>query len=178
MHRGSYDVSSLVVVNNGAAPLSPATKQRLIDCMPHVMVADGAGASETGSQMHHVSTKDAVATGTFKPSPTTMVLNEDIDAVHEQGHDGIGWLADRGCVPLGYKGDAEKTANTFPTIAGDRYTVPGDRARLQADGSIQLLGRDTVTINTGGEKVFAEEVEMALASHPAGPRRRGHCSSE
>ena len=83
------------------------------------------------------------------------------------GHDGIGWLAQRGYVPLGYKGDATKTAATFPVIDGVRYSVPGDRARHLADGAIELLGRDSVTINSGGEKIFAEEVEMAIASHPA-----------
>ena len=83
------------------------------------------------------------------------------------GHDGIGWLAQRGYVPLGYKGDAAKTAATFPVIDGVRYAIPGDRARHRADGRIELLGRDSVTINSGGEKIFAEEVESAIASHPA-----------
>ena len=68
---------------------------------------------------------------------------------------------------MGYKGDADKTAKTFPVIDGVRYSIPGDRARHQADGSIELLGRDSVTINSGGEKIFAEEVETALLSHPA-----------
>jgi acyl-CoA synthetase (AMP-forming)/AMP-acid ligase II len=79
----------------------------------------------------------------------------------------MGWLAQRGFVPLGYKGDAAKTAATFPVIEGVRYAVPGDRARHRDDGCIELLGRDSVTINSGGEKVFAEEVETAIASHPA-----------
>ncbi len=82
-------------------------------------------------------------------------------------HDGMGWLAQRGYVPLGYKGDAAKTAATFPVVGGVRYAVPGDRARHLADGNIELLGRDSVTINSGGEKIFAEEVETAIASHPA-----------
>ncbi|MGH9216426.1 MAG: AMP-binding enzyme, partial [Acidimicrobiales bacterium] len=78
----------------------------------------------------------------------------------------IGWLAQAGRVPLGYLGDAAKTAATFPVIDGVRHAVPGDRVRLLADGAIELLGRDSVTINTGGEKVFAEEVEQALTAHP------------
>ena len=77
------------------------------------------------------------------------------------GDDGLGWLAQSGHVPLGYLGDADKTARTFPVIDGVRYSVPGDRARLRADGVIELLGRDSVTINSGGEKIFAEEVEHA-----------------
>ena len=72
----------------------------------------------------------------------------------------------RGRVPLGYLGDAAKTARTFPVIDGERFSVPGDRARLTADGIIELYGRDSVTINSGGEKIFAEEVEQAIAHHP------------
>ena len=84
----------------------------------------------------------------------------------EAGHAEVGWLAQQGRVPLGYLGDADKTARTFPVIDGVRYSVPGDRARLTADGIIELYGRDSVTINSGGEKIFAEEVEQALAHHP------------
>ena len=92
---------------------------------------------------------------------------EDLATILQPGHDGMGWLAQRGYVPLGYKGDAAKTAATFPVIDGVRYAVPGDRARHRADGRIELLGRDSVTINSGGEKIFVEEVETAIASHPA-----------
>jgi acyl-CoA synthetase (AMP-forming)/AMP-acid ligase II len=109
----------------------------------------------------------AVSTGTFKPGTDTFVVSEDLDGILEPGHDGMGWLAQRGYVPLGYKGDPAKTAATFPVIAGVRYAVPGDRARHLADDAIELLGRDSVTINSGGEKIFAEEVETAIASHPA-----------
>lgn len=77
-----------------------------------------------------------------------------------------GWLGSSGRVPLGYLGDPAKTAVTFPMIGGVRVSVPGDRARYTADGTIELLGRDSMTINTGGEKVFAEEVEAALCDHP------------
>ena len=79
----------------------------------------------------------------------------------------MGWLAQYGYVPLGYLGDAAKTAATFPSVDGVRYAVPGDWARHLDNGTIELLGRDSVTINSGGEKIFAEEVEMALASHPS-----------
>jgi fatty-acyl-CoA synthase len=95
------------------------------------------------------------------------VLSEDLSSVLEPGQGELGWLAQTGRVPLGYLGDAEKTARTFPTIAGRRYSVPGDRARLRADGTLELFGRDSMTINTGGEKVFAEEVEQALLRHPS-----------
>jgi fatty-acyl-CoA synthase len=109
----------------------------------------------------------AVSTGTFNPGPETCVIADDFGSILQPGHPGIGWLAQYGFVPLGYKGDAAKTASTFPTIGGVRYSVPGDRARHLADGTVELLGRDSVTINSGGEKIFAEEVEMAIASHPA-----------
>jgi fatty-acyl-CoA synthase len=167
IERTTADVSSLAVVANGGALLTPTTKQRLIDAKPGLIVIDGVGSSETGAQLTHMSASGAVSTGTFKPGPDTFVVSEGLGHVLEPGHDGMGWLAQRGYVPLGYKGDPVKTAATFPVLDGVRYAVPGDRARHLADGSIELLGRDSVTINSGGEKIFAEEVEMAIASHPA-----------
>jgi acyl-CoA synthetase (AMP-forming)/AMP-acid ligase II len=167
LKNGTADVSSLAVVANGGALLTPYVKQRLIEVLPNAVVVDGVGSSETGAQMHHMSTSGAVSTGTFNAGPDTLVASEDLTAIMEPGHEGIGWLAQRGHVPLGYKGDAAKTAKTFPLIDGVRYAIPGDRARHRADGAIELLGRDSVTINSGGEKIFAEEVETAIASHPA-----------
>jgi acyl-CoA synthetase (AMP-forming)/AMP-acid ligase II len=167
IERGTADLSSLAVVANGGALLTPTAKQRLIDVKPGLIVVDGVGSSETGAQMTHMSASGAVATGKFDAGPDTFVASEDLSAILERGHDGMGWLAQRGYVPLGYKGDAAKTAATFPVIDGVRYSVPGDRARHLADGSIELLGRDSVTINSGGEKIFVEEVETAIASHPA-----------
>ncbi|HEY9315490.1 acyl-CoA synthetase [Williamsia sp.] len=163
----SADLSSLFAVANGGAILSPTIKQRLIDALPGAIVIDGVGSSETGTQMTHLSTAEAVSTGTFGPGPDTFVLSDDLEKILDAGHDGIGWLAQRGHVPLGYKGDEAKSAKSFPSIAGTRYSLPGDRARLLADGNVELLGRDSVTINSGGEKIFVEEVEMAIASHPA-----------
>ena len=165
--NGTADLSSLAVVASGGALLTPFVKQRLIEALPNAMVADGVGSSETGSQMHHLSTSGAVSTGTFNAGPDTFVAAEDLSSILPPGHDGDGWLAQRGYVPLGYKGDAAKTAKTFPVIDGVRYAIPGDRARHRTDGCIELLGRDSVTINSGGEKIFAEEVESAIASHPA-----------
>ncbi|MBX7455763.1 acyl-CoA synthetase [Mycolicibacterium sp. 3033] len=165
--RTSADLSSLAVVANGGAQLTPTAKQRLIDAKPNLMVVDGVGSSETGAQMTHMSAPGAVSTGTFTAGPDTFVAAEDLGSILAPGHDDMGWLAQRGYVPLGYKGDATKTAATFPVIDGVRYSVPGDRARHLADGAIELLGRDSVTINSGGEKIFAEEVESAILSHPA-----------
>jgi len=167
IERTTADLSTLAVVANGGAQLTPATKQRLIDAKADLMVVDSVGSSETGAQMSHMSAPGAISTGTFTAGPDTFVAAEDLGAILAEGHDGMGWLAQRGFVPLGYKGDAVKTAATFPVIDGVRYSVPGDRARHLSGGAIELLGRDSVTINSGGEKIFAEEVESALASHPA-----------
>lgn len=167
VQNGTVDVSSLSVVANGGAQLTPYVKQQLIDAKENLIVVDGVGSSETGAQMSHMSAPGAVSTGTFTAGPDTCVVTEDFTAVLPAGHDGLGWLAQRGFVPLGYKGDAAKTAATFPVIDGVRYATPGDRARHLDGGVIELLGRDSVTINSGGEKIFAEEVESAIASHPA-----------
>ena len=167
LEAGSYDTSSLLSVGNGGAPLTPTIKARLLEQLPHIFLTDAVGSSETGAQMNHMSSKEDTSSGRFNPGPGTVVLSEDLDKVLEPGHDGIGWLAQTGWVPLGYFADADKTARTFPVIDGVRYSVPGDRARLLADGEIELLGRDSVTINSGGEKIFAEEVERAIAGHPS-----------
>ena len=163
----SYDLSSLAVILSGGAALSVAAKEELLEHLPHVMVIDGVGSSEAGGQMSHVSTKGSGAsTGSFAPAPGSVVLDDALTTVLAPGHEGIGWLAKGGRIPLGYLGDPEKTARTFPTVGGARYSVPGDRARLRADGIVELHGRDSVTINSGGEKIFAEEVEAAVMRHP------------
>jgi len=167
METGRYDLSSLFIIGNGSAPLTPPIKERILDLLPNAIINDGVGSSETGAQGSHLSTKGAVSTGVFSPGPGSTVVDEELGHVLQPGHEGLGWFAQSGWVPLGYLNDPEKTARTFPVIDGVRYAVPGDRARLKADGSIELLGRDAVTINTGGEKVFAEEVEAAISSHPA-----------
>lgn len=167
IERSSADLSSMAVVANGGALLTPTAKQRLIDVKPGLIVMDGVGSSETGIQMSHMSTPGAVSTGKFNAGPDTFVASEELDSILEPGHDGMGWLAQRGFVPLGYKGDEAKTAKTFPVIDGVRFSIPGDRARHLADGGIELLGRESQTVNSGGEKIFVEEVETALLSHPA-----------
>ncbi|TGD90024.1 acyl-CoA synthetase [Mycolicibacterium sp. CH28] len=167
IETGRYDLSGLVTISNGGAPLSPTVRERLLAALPNIMVLDAVGASETGMQMTTMAAKgvDSKA-ATFTPQHDTAVISTDLSTVLQPG-DGEGWLARRAYVPLGYLNDPEKSARTFPTIDGVRWSVPGDRARLLADGQIELLGRDSVTINSGGEKIFAEEVERAVASHPA-----------
>jgi fatty-acyl-CoA synthase len=167
LERGDYDTSSLLAFGSGGATLSVGLKERLVARLPTILISDVAGASETGVQMGVASGAGSVSTGTFVPGPGTVVVSADLARVLEPGDDEVGWLAQFGSVPLGYLGDAAKTERTFPVIDGERYSVPGDRARLLADGQIELLGRDSVTINSGGEKIFAEEVEQAIIGHPA-----------
>jgi fatty-acyl-CoA synthase len=166
LENGDYDASSLFMLVNGGAPMNPALKERFLAQLPNAGVLDAVGSSETGAQMGHVSSKGQATTGHFTPGPGTVVVSEDLTQLLAPGHEGTGWLAQEGYVPLGYLGDAEKTARTFPVIDGVRYSVPGDRAVWREDGIIDLLGRDSVTINSGGEKIFAEEVEQAIAQHP------------
>ncbi|WP_319452447.1 MULTISPECIES: acyl-CoA synthetase [unclassified Mycobacterium] len=167
IEAGDYDLSSVVTFTNGGAPLSPTVRERIHAALPNVMVMDAVGASESGAQMSTVSAPGVEPkAATFIPQSDTAVVSEDLDRVLEPG-EGQGWLARRDLIPLGYLGDAEKTARTFPTIDGVRWSVPGDRANVLEDGRIELLGRDSVTINSGGEKIFAEEVERAVAAHPS-----------
>ncbi len=167
LERGGHDASSLMAFGSGGATLSVGLKERLLAVLPTVMISDVAGASETGVQMGVASSPGTVSTGTFVPGPGTVVVSADMARVLEAGDDEVGWLAQRGSVPLGYLGDPEKSARTFPVIDGQSYSVPGDRARVLPNGEIELLGRDSVTINSGGEKIFAEEVEQAIIAHPA-----------
>ena len=102
----------------------------------------------------------------FAPLTTVAVIDAERQRLLAPGHEGTGWLAKGGRIPLGYLGDPDKTAATFPMIEGIRWSVPGDRARLRVDGMLELLGRDSVTINSAGEKIFAEEVEQAVLAHP------------
>jgi acyl-CoA synthetase (AMP-forming)/AMP-acid ligase II len=157
----SLDISSLFVIGSGGALLSPSTKERIAEVVPNVMVVDGLGSSETG-------TVGRGAVGESGPRFTlndeTMVLDDDLKPV-EPGSGVTGRLARRGHIPLGYHNDEEKTKATFVEVDGERWVLPGDMATVEDDGSITLLGRGSVSINTGGEKVFPEEVEAALKAH-------------
>lgn len=166
------DLSSLSVILSGGAALSAPLKQEFLAHMPTLMVIDGLGSSEAGGQVSHVSAGGNASTGTFEMTPGNVVLSADLDAVLEPGAEETGWLAKTGRLALGYLGDPDKTARTYPVVDDLRYAVPGDRARLLEDGAgglgiVELHGRDSVTINSGGEKIFAEEVEAAIKSHPS-----------
>ena len=161
------DLSCLRNIITGGAIMTANVKQELIEHLPQVNIIDAAGSSETGGQASHVSNKrSGVQTGTFQLSENNAVLSEDFSQKLEAGHEGLGWWARSGHIPLGYLGDEKKSNETFPTVDGVRYSVPGDKVRLLADGSLELHGRESVTINSGGEKIFAEEVEQAIKHHP------------
>ncbi|MFA5711206.1 acyl-CoA synthetase [Mycolicibacterium sp.] len=165
IETGDYDLSFLISVTNGGAPMSPGVRDRIRAALPHVLLLDAVGSSEAGQQMNTVAS-DEVPSAVFNPQADTAVVSVDYDRVLTPGGGEEGWLARRDIIPLGYLGDEAKTARTFPTIDGVRWSVPGDKARYLDDGRIELLGRDSVTINSGGEKIFAEEVERAVAAHP------------
>ncbi|HEX4905172.1 MAG TPA: AMP-binding protein [Acidimicrobiales bacterium] len=158
---GRWSLASLTTMLSGGAPLSPSVTRRLLSLLPTMLVVDGFGASETGGHGQMVSVAGAVVDG-----PPRFVVDDET-AVLEPDDDGLGWLARRGAIPLGYDGDPEATARTFPEIDGVRWALTGDRARREEDGTVTVLGRGATTINTGGHKVQPEEVERCLRSHPA-----------
>jgi fatty-acyl-CoA synthase len=163
IERGDYDLSSLSMISNGGANVSHGVRERFRAAVPGVLILNVLGSSEGGLQM--TAAADADDAPTFAPQSDTAVLADDLDRVLAPG-EGEGWLGRSGLVPLGYLGDPAKTAGTFPTIDGVRWSVPGDRAVVLDEGHIQVLGRSSATINSGGEKVFAEEVERAVLTHP------------
>lgn len=163
IERGDYDLSSLGMISNGGANVSHGVRERFRAAVPGIVILNVLGSSEGGLQMSAAA--DADDAPTFAPQSDTAVISDDFDRVLAPG-EGEGWLGRSGLVPLGYLGDPAKTASTFPTIDGIRWSVPGDRAVVLDEGHIQVLGRSSATINSGGEKVFAEEVERAVLTHP------------
>jgi 3-oxocholest-4-en-26-oate---CoA ligase len=165
---GTYDLASLKVIGSGGAIFSPALKQSFLELLPGLMIADGFGASETGAQgASFMSAGGTLGGGFTMDREHTFVVADDLSRRFEPGETTLGWLARSGHIPLGYLGDEAKTRRTYPTIAGTRCAIPGDRAQLNDDGTIKVLGRESICINSGGEKIFAEEVEQALKRHPA-----------
>jgi 3-oxocholest-4-en-26-oate---CoA ligase len=162
------DGSSLTTLLSGGAAMSAGVKQQFLDLFPGLTIIDGLGSSEVGTQLQHLSSGDNASTGRFPLSDTAAILSHDLTRELQRGDPEIGWLAKRGSrLALGYLGDADKTRHTYPVIDGKRFGVPGDKARVDADGLVELFGRESATINSGGEKIFAEEVEAAIKAHPA-----------
>jgi acyl-CoA synthetase (AMP-forming)/AMP-acid ligase II len=166
-HPGRWPLDDLLVVLSGGAVLSPAVRDELLGHLPWVVVVDGYGTSETGGQgqMPIWAGQSPAALPRFHVDELTTVL-DDAGRPAPPGSGLVGRLARRGRLPLGYHGDPEASADTFVELHGQRWAIPGDLARVEADGSITLLGRGASSINTGGEKVFPEEVEMVLKAHP------------
>jgi 3-oxocholest-4-en-26-oate---CoA ligase len=165
LRRRPYDLSSLTVLGTGGAATSEHHKEAILSLVPHVMIRDGYGSSETGGMAFGAQTKRSHRYG-FAPSDGATVVSEDRSRMLEPGDTEVGWTARRGRVPLGYLGDRTATESTFPIIDEVRVAIPGDRAQLSDDGRIIMLGRDALVINTGGEKVFVEEVEEVVRRHP------------
>ncbi len=166
-----FDLSSLITLTSSAAVFSPTVKDRYLERLPNLMIIDAIGSSESG---HNGMVTVAKGATTMKGGGPTVIAGRDAVVLDDElrpmtpGAGGVGRLARGGNIPLGYYKDEAKTASTFVTAAdGRRYVVPGDFASLEADGSITLLGRGSVCINSGGEKIFPEEVEAALKAHPA-----------
>lgn len=162
------DLSSLWVLASSAALFSQTVKERYLELLPNRVITDAIGASETGTGGLSTVTKGQMHPGgpTVKISSTTTVLDEEGNPV--QPDSGVrGLIAKSGHIPVGYFKDEKKTAETFKTFNGVRYAIPGDWATVEADGTVTMLGRGSVSINTGGEKVFPEEVESVLKGHPA-----------
>jgi acyl-CoA synthetase (AMP-forming)/AMP-acid ligase II len=168
LRTGRYALDSLKVVGSGGAIFSPSLKQAFLEHLPGVMIADGFGASETGAQGASFSSAGGSVGGGFTMDlQHTFVVDEGLTRRLADDDQTIGWLARSGHIPLGYLGDEAKTRKTYPTIGAVRCAIPGDRAHRNEDGTIKVLGRESVCINSGGEKIFAEEVEQALKRHPA-----------
>jgi acyl-CoA synthetase (AMP-forming)/AMP-acid ligase II len=165
----ALDFSSWFALSSTAALFSPSMKDEFIERFPDVIVTEAIGASESGSNGYTMVQKGKTAMKggpTVTPIRDTVVLDEDLKVV-EAGSGVIGKVARRGNIPLEYYKDPVKSAETFVTAAdGSRYSIPGDFATVEADGSITLLGRGSVSINSGGEKIYPEEVEGAVKSHP------------
>jgi 3-oxocholest-4-en-26-oate---CoA ligase len=157
-----YDASSLIVIGSGGATLSSTAKRKLAELLPTLMIVDGFGSSETGivgNKLHAAG--DESTQPRFTVNAQTNVLNDSGKPV-EPGSGQVGRLARKGHVPLGYYKDETKTKATFLEIGGERWVLPGDNAIVEEDGTVVLLGRGSTSINTGGEKVYPEEVETAL----------------
>jgi fatty-acyl-CoA synthase len=161
---GAFDTASLVLLGSGGSILSGEVKDRLLDALPSVRaIIDGIGSSESPAQAVAVTTRAGGPTPSlrFAAKPTTMVVDDDLRPV-PAGSGIVGRLATTGRVPLGYYGDPARSARTFVEIDGRRWSLPGDMATIDADGTVNLLGRGALCINTGGEKVYPEEVEAVL----------------
>src|ERR1700754_259200 len=161
------DLSSLFLLASTAALFSTSIKEKFLELLPNRVITDSIGSSETGFGGTSIVAKGQSHTG--GPRVTidhrTVVLDEDGNEV-QPGSGVRGLIAKKGNIPVGYYKDDEKTRQTFRVINGVRYAIPGDYAQVEEDGTVTMLGRGSVSINSGGEKIYPEEVEAALKGHP------------
>ena len=152
--------------STGGAATNPKYQHALLELLPQITLINGYGSSETGNvgfgRSQHGDEKD-----TFELREGALVLSEDYSRFLQPGETEIGFVARAGRIPLGYFGDEAATRKTFPVVDGKRVVISGDRGSLAPDGTLNLFGRDSLVVNTGGEKVFVEEVEEVLRAHPA-----------
>jgi fatty-acyl-CoA synthase len=163
LHRNDYDLSSLYGIGTGGAATNPKHVTALLEKLPQLTVINGYGSSETGN-MGFGRSQVGVHRDTFDLREGGTVVSDDLTRFVKPGDADVGWVVRTGRIPLGYFDDAEATGKTFPVVEGQRVVVSGDRASLEADGTLRLFGRDSLVVNTGGEKVFVEEVEGVLRS--------------
>jgi acyl-CoA synthetase (AMP-forming)/AMP-acid ligase II len=166
LERGTYDLSSLLAYVSTGAILTGTVRDRLAAAMPNVMILDRFGSTESGSTAAAVAGSTPEKGLRFSPDVENVTVLDDALKVVEPGSGVIGQVARSGFIARGYYNDAEKTARTFPEVDGKRWLLTGDIATVEADGSIAVYGRGSQAINTGGEKVFPEEVEAVLKGHP------------
>jgi acyl-CoA synthetase (AMP-forming)/AMP-acid ligase II len=160
------ELPSVFAISSAGAIFSQSVRDQLQQLLPNVVLMDNFGASETGFQGTGKPGSSPEAGLKFSVNDRTTVLGDDLKPI-APGSGAIGRVAQRGHVPLGYYKDETKTKESFRTIDGERWVLLGDAATIEADGTIAVLGRHSVCINTGGEKVYPEEVEAALKAHPA-----------
>ncbi|HEY0228800.1 MAG TPA: AMP-binding protein, partial [Mycobacterium sp.] len=166
LRRGPYDLSPLYAIGTGGAATNPKYQRSLLELLPQITLINGYGSSETGN-MGFGRSSGETRTDTFTLREGALVLSEDYSHFLAPGEQEVGWVAREGRIPLGYFNDPDATHKTFPVVAGKRVVISGDRASLEPDGTLRLFGRDSLVVNTGGEKVFVEEVEEVLRAHPA-----------
>ena len=171
IERG-LDLSSLIVLASTASVFSASIKDTILDFLPNLFLIDAVGSSETGATGVNIHIKDGKLKDSgggpkfTKPNFSEILNLETHQIIPPSDTETIGYLARKGHVPIAYYKDPEKSKKTFIEVDGERFSIPGDMAKYESDGQMTLLGRGSVSINSGGEKIFPEEVEMALKAHP------------
>ena len=170
--KKGLDLSSLFVFSSTASVFSPSIKDTILEYLPNLFLIDAVGSSETGATGVNIHTKDGKLKDSgggpkfTKPNFSEILNLDTLEIIQPDDTETIGYLARKGHVPMAYYKDEEKSKKTFIEVNGERYSIPGDMAKYEEDGQMTLLGRGSVSINSGGEKIFPEEVEMALKAHP------------